>query len=851
LASMKIMSNMTVAATASTATFGLPGKVTLPAPFQEDTEVKQGFCFNGMIGKPASCGKDPICGLVETMLAKTRLRMEACVSPTATRFSIGIGEVTLSKTVILSKASLYFALAMKQPSVEFGAEASLKIKMKDWVKFYGSLYLKQAGAQSLIGFKFKTVGMIPRAFGIGRLNLFDLYLNAEVGVAGGAPTVNKIVIGGGICIGQAPACKKLMATAPPTERVAGRELAYLGARTRLTNLELGESELLGDEVDEFDQLQSQSQARLQHLVNHGGSKVPGAMAAKIYVGFEAASGNAFFYAAISKMTLGEALMAVVGAEVKLHWLGQLAISGFDEKACKAGKKDACWAYATFATQPTTLDLEPPLKIQMGLTLSFRISFLGTSMGAKMSVIKNGIDMTIEGPAINLFKGQVVMSKSQKERKLGPVWKVVAMPGRFSGKIKSYTKLGWIAQGEAEIAIEPTRYYMSFKKVALFFGPIMGSITVSITVAPVALQILSVNLHEGKLGELIKAAARALLKGITAICDAIEKTTKGITKTFKNAQRTLQNAQKKLDDASKKCKTASNNLNKKKKSCGEEKFRRLKESPMELSLDDSTNLVQSEWGAVGKAVNKGAKAVGKGVKKGVKAVGKGAKKAASAICKTALSGLSKVMRGVCEAPIKIAKAGLSGAQATLKGAETVYNAAVQIVRSATAKLKEVTKFLTEVSVKTVGFKATSVAGGRVTLKVAIKMSKKMQKFSVSVDLKAIGRDVGKLAAQLVNYVFKKVADAAKKFVGNLKKKLGMKKLRMEEEMERIESEMESEARASYMQSKMEAVRMREEEEKTATERVGELGEAQRAMLEMQCQGVVSRNGVCYAEKNIAV
>ena len=128
---------------------------------------------------------------------------------------------------MLQKATLTYEMTAVPPAVSFGAAAVLKVHLdKEWVEFHGSLYLKQTALMSLLGLKFKSIGMIPKAFGVARLNLFDLYLNGEVGVsAGGIPTVNKLTIGGGICLGTPADCKALMKTAPAAYR---QETTYLG-----------------------------------------------------------------------------------------------------------------------------------------------------------------------------------------------------------------------------------------------------------------------------------------------------------------------------------------------------------------------------------------------------------------------------------------------------------------------------------------------------------------------------------------------------------------------------------------------------------------------------------------------
>lgn len=71
--------------------------------------------------------------------------------------------------------------------MDTGAKTQLLVKLgSNWVKFGGELYLKQAGALTLLGLKFSMNGLYAKAFDVNRLNLYDLVLEGEAGVASGA-----------------------------------------------------------------------------------------------------------------------------------------------------------------------------------------------------------------------------------------------------------------------------------------------------------------------------------------------------------------------------------------------------------------------------------------------------------------------------------------------------------------------------------------------------------------------------------------------------------------------------------------------------------------------------------------
>ena len=294
-----IFSNMQVAVLASSQSIGLPSGLQLPSPFASMSTIQQGFCFHGQISTPESCRDDIVC----TMIAPKEgmyLLLEGCQGVDLTRFTIGVGGISLSDSVKLIKAAMFYEATAT--STAFGAEVELSVKLEEWVGFYGSFYLKQVGLIFMIGMKFKTMGLIPNAFGLSRVILFDLYLAGEIGVAPAVPpvpVVNKITIGGGICLGSAQACRELIATASPASRVS-----YLGARS-MEFIETEENAKLDGGLQSFERENARDSARLQKLINNSS---PQAIAAKAYLGFEASSGRAFFYAAMSKASLSAGIV---------------------------------------------------------------------------------------------------------------------------------------------------------------------------------------------------------------------------------------------------------------------------------------------------------------------------------------------------------------------------------------------------------------------------------------------------------------------------------------------------------------------------------------------------------------
>lgn len=307
-----ILSNMQVSAYVSTADFLLPDPVTLPAPFDATRNIKRGFCFDGRLGNPTTpCGKDPICNMAKSELNKgTALTVQGCMDKDDVSLMIGVVDIKLSKSATLRTAGLTFTAVSSPPSVAFGAEATLDVVMEDPVTFNGKLYLKQSAAMSLLGFSLAASGMIPRAFGVEKLHMYDLVLAAEVGVAAGAPVVNSMTIGGGICFGKYSNCNTMVSGSNEEELIAQ-----------------GHSTVprFNDYHEHLTMLQSQT-------------KTTGTIAAKLYAGFDA-TGKSFFYAGFTAVTMADIANAFVGSDNLPNWMSTVGIEAFDQDTCdKAGGK---------------------------------------------------------------------------------------------------------------------------------------------------------------------------------------------------------------------------------------------------------------------------------------------------------------------------------------------------------------------------------------------------------------------------------------------------------------------------------------------------------------------------------
>eukprot|EP00656_Telonema_subtile_P009660 TRINITY_DN1455_c0_g1_i2.p1 TRINITY_DN1455_c0_g1~~TRINITY_DN1455_c0_g1_i2.p1 ORF type:complete len:1343 (-),score=323.85 TRINITY_DN1455_c0_g1_i2:44-4072(-) len=386
------LSNMYVAGYASSGAFQLPTPVTLPTPFEGTRDIKAGFCFHGKLMRPSkSCGLDPVCAVVKSAFSgsSSNLVLSGCVSGLSTSLMIGVAGIKLSKSVTIRTAGLtYDSTIGPPPSVSFGASATLDVIInKEPVTFNGKLYLAQKAATTLLGFSFTTSGMFVRAFGVQRLNMYDLILAAEVGVAAGVPVINSNTIGGGICFGPADKCKPLVKGTTVLEQ---QELSLAPKHEDYAN----------------------------HVALVEQAKLTGAVAMKLYAGFDLA-GDAFFYAGITKVTLADIASAFVGASKLPSWLGKVGLEGYDTAACKANAGgSACFAYMSFASKEKTItELSPPMTIPMGFNTQGRLTLFGASIGFKMQLIATKMAMQLDASPLNLFSGAIQVYRVKDDFKV--------------------------------------------------------------------------------------------------------------------------------------------------------------------------------------------------------------------------------------------------------------------------------------------------------------------------------------------------------------------------------------------------------------------------------------------------
>jgi len=811
---------------------------------------------------------------------------------------------------------------------------------KQWVEFYGSLYLTQKAASSLVGFKFKLVGMIPQAFGITRLQLFNLYLKAELGFTGPAPTINALVIGGGICIGKEADCKTLIKSAPvPTgpnmipggnflqSNVSAVGYPYSADYPVYTNI-TEDSPITHHDRHTGDDLPVTSLADMSSgypvwseienptwedhsVVDFLATEVSqqatlgkvGAIAAKAYIGFD--SGTAFFYAAISKVNFKMLIGAIISTKVA-GWIPKfmnVGIQGFDQVACAKGQKSACWAYASFATLPTTIDIKPQLDIPMGLAVSARLTFMKTSMGMKLEIWPGVFKLALDGPAIKMFGNKLIISKSQRVTTMGPQLRFEANLGgmKFQGKFSAFFKFGWLGQCDFRAEINMNLFTIKALNMKIFGGVIKGNLVTKLMLLPVVGALITyvhVDIDIGPIGSLLKRLAGALVKPIKVIAQAVTRVVNTIKRAFDKASRTLKRVQSRLNAALGKCRRASDSVNSKKRACDrigleaalierEQLFNKPhnlteeESNPLRRLSDDQltsfgldakttrTEMMQTNWGwrrrwnpfnaaervakgaersaksverkakqfaekrgkdierakkaaeraakatarrveRAGKAVERKAKWVAekarkaaerakKAAERGAKAAERGAKaaverarKAAARVCRGALSALAATMRGLCEAPIRVAKLAVSGAQAAVNLAAKAFEKATGILKVVMSKVQEAVKFVSDFQLKSIsftgGFKSMKVSMGATFL-----MKGRPKHFKLTIDMGPIVKSFANMAKAWLKKVFEKIVNGIKNFVNNLKNQVTRIRFALEADIAQVLAQMPVDAR----------------------------------------------------------
>jgi len=771
---LRAFSNMRVSALLASDDMLLPE--ALPKPFHRLTTVKKGVCIHGILNRPKRCGRDTLCTIVSNALAGRRtssgkraahsnLALSGCFTGTTAKLALLIGgEIKVTKrsdSPILKGLSLTFET--NGGHMTLGGEANLEVTMrKSKVTFTGTVYGKMGGSSMVLGLKLSASGMIPQAFGFPRLHLFDLYLEAEVGLKGPALTLTSFVVGGGICIGGSRECKSLIGSAPAEETLIHEET--LTANTMSDEADLSEvdenfASTISMSMKKKRAADAKKRARERRVALLQKKKVPGAFAAKLYVGMR--DGLAFFYASLSKVSFGDIAAALVGSKISKHlpkWISTITVEGYDAKACKRGVQSACWAYASFSPKMQKISLsrtQSPLTIPQGIGLSARLNLLGVSMGLKLTLDTNRnfrLNLQLQGPALKLAGKMLVISKSKREQKDGPQIEVDvdANAGRFTGKFDAYMKFGVWGEGDIKAVVDMRSFKCNATKVKLLNGAIKADVYVEMPVDNPKRAVVDVSIGVKPISKGIKTVARTMSKPIQALSDSIEQAMASIAKKFKKAKTALQKMQATLDAALVSCKVKT----------AEFKCQEIR-----------CNAMNS---------------------------------AAAYLCRQGLSVLSYGLSAVCEAPIIAAKGAVSVAQTVLKPIQKAYDVASSAVKKGVSVAKDAVKLLTKITLKKLGFKA-ELGNAKVTLSASLKMGGKVEKYQLTLDFGVVAKNAGKLAYEMGGKVLKAGADAAKKTINDLINKVTGAKTSMERSVEEIEMRMDADAQKIYREANEEAER----------------------------------------------
>lgn len=674
------------------------------------------------------------------------LLLEGCQGVDATKFAIGIGGISLSDSVKLVKAAMFYETTAT--STAFGAEVELSVKLEEWVGFYGSFYLKQVGLVFLIGMKFKTMGVIPNAFGVSSFNLFDLYLSGEIGVTPSVPpvpVVNKITVGGGICLGSAQDCRELIAKAAPANRVY-----YLGTRS-MEFIETEENSKLDEGLQAFEKEQARDSSRLQQMLTISS---PNAVAAKVYAGFEASSGRAFFYASISEALLSTVVSAVMGSSVAKmlpDFLAQASIQGFDYDACKNGTASACWSYFSFCAVPVTIDIRPPLVIQPGMGLSTSLKIFDTVMGIKLRLSPTELDFAVVAPPITLFGGQLKIWESKTNKNSGPKFamKTNSLTGEFFSKFKGYAKIGDIAEGGLESTITATHMQLNATDLSIFGGVLKGNVLVSVQSSPPQLEELSVDLDLSKLSSVVQDLAQKLAKPLIDAKNQVTPIVEKLRNSLRHAKEQLQSKQSDVHRKNKQCDDKRQHLEQKQKQKNKE-CDKIKKRCWKVGFKK-----HCEPKSVVDANKKTCKA-----KVHIQFKGEEAK----------LSVSYKVL--------EVARKALQVASHGLKDMEKQFSAVEQLYLQIADKVQEIVDMVSDVHLVKLKAKLEGgISSAKATLNLEAKIKLKVEMYSFEVTLIELVKDLMLMARKLVDQMFKQVTDAAQKTVTDLAKKISSK-----EEME---------------------------------------------------------------------
>ena len=123
-------------------------------------------------------------------------------------------KITIGDNAILKDVALHYNMIVGPPlAISVGASAKLDLNLGgDWVKFTGKLSLITRGAEKIFGLDFSMKTFVVSAFGINALSFGRLHLAARVGSAPGGVYLDKLQIGGQLCLGDPETCRTLSQT---------------------------------------------------------------------------------------------------------------------------------------------------------------------------------------------------------------------------------------------------------------------------------------------------------------------------------------------------------------------------------------------------------------------------------------------------------------------------------------------------------------------------------------------------------------------------------------------------------------------------------------------------------------
>lgn len=678
-----------------------------------------------------------------------------------------------------------------------------------WVGFKGSIFVKVIPGAVNLGFSFATSGIILGAFGIGKLSLFNLVLKAEVAFPGPIPIPVSLTIGGGICLGTQSKCKGLF------KQITGQH----GARENLG--EPGQPRTLGEGiVPDADGTLMPPMLFLDENKRPHTPKVPGAVAAALYAGFDLKVGDAFFYAAITKTSINDIAKAMVPTSRLPNWIGGITISGYDQSACRkcGGKCSACNAFMSFSSRGTTIkELTPPLVIPVGFALSGRIGLFGKSVGMKLVMSMKTFQGEFDCPTLKIGRGsrKLVLARSKTQRNKGPYLKMKYTVGSFKFEMafQAYLEVPYLGSAAVSVLISPTVQRLSIKHLNIL-GFIKASGMVETGVGNGEGQSIKANLRVdvSRISVSLKKVANAAVKPITDLRNAVNKVFDSINGRLTNAKNKLNSAQSKLHSAKRSCDHATNKLNSKKRSCPREESLYLGEGSS-ARVHVETVLGVGIWRRRRKDDRRRRffKKVGKFVKKTAKRAVKVVKKTAGQICRGALGALARAADEVCKAPMNFASSALQVAQRGLNSIQKIVNNARAVVNNAAKTALDVIKFLQSAKIKELGFNMAGV-NPQVNFWVTMLINNAPRKYNFGFQLQ------GGSMTTIVKSLFKAVFEAIKAAAMNTLKKLRKQILGFEEEAAEAERRMETEMQAAMEEAReMERERLAEAAEDEAIEK----------------------------------